>query len=71
MCRVDSLKMMWRYGLSCCGKDAKLFIFYALVVLSSFRRLEIMCYAAKEYVLCCLLHVSTNIEANLGGRGGR
>ena len=26
-------------------------------------------YAAKEFVLCCLLHTSANVEAGDGGRG--
>ena len=71
MWRVGSLKMMRRAGLSCCGKDAKVYIISALVVLLSFSRSKIAGYAAKESVLCCLLHISANVEADLGGRGGR
>ena len=67
---VGSSTMIRRAGLSCRGKDAKEFILSALVVLSSFSRSKIAGYTAKELVLCCLLHVSANVEADLCGRGG-
>ena len=70
MWRVGSLKMMRRDGLSCRGKDVRLLILSALVVLSSFCRSNIAGYEAKESVHCCLLHVSANVEADFSGRRG-
>ena len=68
-------------GLSCSGKDSKMFTLSAgCVVPSSLRRSKIAGYATKESVPRWLLHVSANFEADIdgpcpcgdsGGRGGR
>ena len=70
MGRVRSLTMMRRDGLSCRDKDDRVLTLSALMVLSSFCRSKIVGYAARESVLCCLLHVSANVEANFCGRRG-
>ena len=46
-----------------------MFILLDVVVTSLLCRSKIAGYAAKEFVLCCLLHTSANIEAGDGGRG--
>ena len=71
MWQVGSSTIKRKDGLSCRSKGDKVFILSALVMLSSFSRSKIAGYAAKELVLCCLLHVSAHFEADLGGRGGR
>ena len=73
--------MMRRAGLTCRSKDVKVFVLSAgCVVPSSLRRSKIVGYAAKELVTHWLLHVSADVEADLGGpctfsdsgeRGGR
>ena len=75
------MMMMRRDGLSRSSKYAKMFILSAgYAVPSSLRRSNIVGYAAKESVPCWLLHISANVEADLGGpypcgdiggRGGR
>ena len=45
-------------------------ILSALVELPSSWRSKIAGYAAKEFVCCCLLHVSANVEVDFGGRRG-
>ena len=46
-----------------------MFILSDVVVTSFSCRSKIAGYAAKEFVLCCLLHTSVNLEAGDGGRG--
>ena len=69
MWRVGSLTMMRRAGLSFCDKEARMFILSDIVVTSLSCRSKMAGYAAKEFVLCCLLHTSANVEAGDGGRG--
>ena len=69
MLRVGSLTMMRRASLSCCGKEARMFILSYIVVTLLFCRSKMAGYAAKEFVLCCLLHTSANVEAGDGRRG--
>ena len=68
MWRVYSSTMTRRDGLSCRGKDAKVLILSVLVDLPSSWRSKIAGYADKEFVHCCLLHFSANVEADFGGR---
>ena len=68
MWRIGSLAMMRRAGLSCCGKEARMFILLDVVVAACFYRSKTAGYAAKEFFLCCLLHTSANVEAGDGGR---
>ena len=68
MWRVGSLTMMRKTGLSCCGKGARMFILSDVVVTAFLCRSKTAGYAAKEFVLCCLLHTSANVEAGDGGR---
>ena len=69
MWRVGSSTMMRRSGLSCCGKEARMFILLDVVVTSFSCRSKIAGYAAKDFFLCCLLHTSANVEAGDDGRG--
>ena len=46
-----------------------MFILSDVVMTSLSFRSKIAGYAAKEFVLCCLLHTSANVEAGNGGRG--
>ena len=62
--------MMRRDGLSCCGNYARVLIISSLVVLSYVFRSKITGYAAKESVLCYLLHFSANVVADCCGRRG-
>ena len=70
MWRVGSSTMVRRDGISCRGNNAKLLILSALAELPSSWRPKIAGYAAKEFIRCCLLHVSANVEADFGGRRG-
>ena len=67
MWRVGSSTMRRRAGLSCCGKDASMFVLSKLDAPPSSWRSKIAGYAAKEFVLCCLLHISNNVESGFGG----
>ena len=69
MWRVVSLTMMRRAGLSCCGKEGRMFILSDVVVAVLSCRLNTASNVAKESVLCCLLHNSANVETSDGGRG--
>ena len=51
MWRVGSSAMMRRTGLSCCGKEVRMFILSDVVVASLSCRSKIAGYAAKEFVL--------------------
>ena len=73
---LDALKtLMWRIGssattrrssLSCRGRDASMFIFSDLDALPLSFRSKIAGYAAKDFVLCCMLHISANVESGFG-----
>ena len=67
MWRVSSLTMTRRAGLSCRGKDARMFILSNLVAPPSSWRSKIAGYAAKEFSLYCLLHISVNVGSGVGG----
>ena len=69
MGRVGSLTMMRRAGISCCGKEAMMFILSDVVVMVISCRSKMAGYAAKESIFCCLLHTSANVETWGGGRG--
>ena len=45
-----------------------MFILLDLAAPPSSWRSKIVGYVAKEFVLCCLLHTSANVEAGVGGR---
>ena len=68
MWRVGSSTMMRRAGLSCRGKEEKMFILADVVVTVLSCRSKMAGYAAKESVLCCLLHTSANVKTGNGGR---
>ena len=65
---VSSPTTTRRAGLSCCGKESRMFVLSEVVVTSLSCRSNIAGYSAKEFVLCCLLHTSANVEAGDGGR---
>ena len=65
---VDYSTMMRRAGLYCRGNNANVLILSALGELLSSCRLKIMGYAAKDFSRCCLLQVSTNVEADFCGK---
>ena len=66
--RVGPMTKMRRDGLSCSIKDVSLVILSAVhTVPSSFSRLKMAGYAAKESALCWLLHISVKLETALGG----
>ena len=44
-----------------------MFILSNLVALPLSWRSKIVGYAAKEFFLCCLLHISVNVESGVGG----
>ena len=67
MWRVGSSTMTSRAGLSCRGKDASMFILSKLNDPLSSWRSKIAGYADKEFDLCCLLHISANVESGFGG----
>ena len=69
MWRVDSSTMTRRDGLSCCGNDARMSIFSAVVVMLLSCRSKMDGYAAKESILCCWLYTSANVATWGGGRG--
>ena len=69
MWRVGSSRMMIRAGLSCCRKEARMFILLNVVVTVLYWRSKMAGYGAKESILCCLLHTSENVETWDGGRG--
>ena len=66
MWRVVSLTMTRRAGLSFRGKDAWMFILSEIISPPASWRSKIARYAAKEFVLCCLLHISANVESGFG-----
>ena len=59
--------MTRRAGCYYHGKDARIFILSDLVALLSSWRSKIAGYAVKEFFLCCLLHISVNVESGVGG----
>ena len=63
MWRVGSSAMTRRAGLSCCSKDASMFILSELDAPTLSWKSKIAWYAAKEFVLFCLLHTSANVES--------
>ena len=69
MWHVVSLTMMRSAGLSCCGKEARMFIHSEAVVTLLSCRSKMSGYAAKESVLCSLLHISAKVETWGGGQG--
>ena len=69
MWRVGSSTIMRRDGLSCCGKEKRMFILSYVVLKVLSCRSNMAGYAAKESVLCCLLHTSENVETWDGGQG--
>ena len=68
MWRVGSSTMMRRAGLSCCGKEARMFILSDIVVTVLSCRSTMAEYAAKESILCCFLHTSSKVETWDGGK---
>ena len=64
---VGFFTMTRRSGLSFLGKDASMFILSNLDAPPSSWRSNIAGCAAKEFVLRCLLHISTNVELGFGG----
>ena len=66
MWRVGYSTMTRRAGLSFCGKDARMFILSDLVAPPLSWSSKIAGYAAKGFVLCCLLHISVNVELGVG-----
>ena len=69
MWRIRSLTMMRRAGLLCCGKEARMFILSDVVVTVLSCRSKMAGYADKEYVLCCFLHNSANVDTCGSGWG--
>ena len=69
MWRVGSSTMMRGAGLSCCGKEVRMFILSDVVMTLLSCRSKMAGYAAKDSVLYCLLHTSMNVETGDGGRG--
>ena len=61
--------MMRSAGLSCCGKEARIFILSYVVLTLLSCRSKMAGYAAKESVLFCLLHTSAKVETWGDGRG--
>ena len=69
MWRVGSLTMMRRDGLSCCDKEARMFILSDVVVTFLSCRSKMAGYADKEFVHYCLLNTYTNFEGGDGRQG--
>ena len=69
MWRVSSSTMTRRAGSSCCVKEERMFILSDVVVTVLSCRWKMAGYAAKDSVLCCLLHTSANVETGDGRRG--
>ena len=69
MWRVGSLTMTRRDGISCGGKEARMFTLSDFVVTVLSCRPKLVGYAAKESVFCCWRHTSANVETWGGGRG--
>ena len=69
MWRVGFSTMTRRDGISCCGKEERMFILSDVVVALLSCRSNMAGYAAKESVFCCWLHTSANVETWGGGRG--
>ena len=67
MRQVRSSTMMRRAGLSFRAKDTNVIILSRIVEMSSSWRSNIAGYVANEFVLCCLLHISRNVESGVGG----
>ena len=68
MWRVGSSTMMRRAGLLCCGKEARILTLSDIVLTVLTCRSKMAGYAAKESVICFLLHTFANIETRDGGR---
>ena len=64
---LGSSRMTRRAGLSCRDKDARMFILSGIFAPPSSWRSKIAGYAAKEFSLCCLLHISVNVGLGVGG----